>query len=475
MAAPLKPPRQPLVAIIGTTGTGKSDVGYDEFAPKRTLILTELQLAVDLAVRFNGEIINADAMQMYKGLPVITNQISVGEQRGVPHHLLSQIDPLEPTWTNGLFVREAQRLIKEIRSRGKLPIVVGGTLYYVHALLFDGSLIGADESKPGDLRFRSQEEDQSQFPILDEPTSVILERLRQVDPEMAQRWHPDDRRKIKRSLEIYLTTGKRASDIYAEQQEVKQASGNAGGHWETLVFWTYSETEALRERLRKRVAKMVQSGLMNEVRTLHCRLRECINRGEAIDRTHGIWQAIGFKQMEAFLNAELDMETPEALEKKKEAGLEDINIATRQYARYQLRWIRQRTLKSFREHDSMDLLYLLDSTRANEFSENVLYPAADICRQYLAGEKRPRPTEISDTARDVLTAYENENESTQTTKFKVKKCEICDVSLATEDSWLKHINGKKHQGALRRKKRTALVPVGVGIVTEVDAGSSRAP
>ncbi|KAI0540142.1 IPP transferase-domain-containing protein [Xylaria digitata] len=456
MAASLRPPREPLVAIIGTTGTGKSD------------------LAVDLAIRFNGEIINADAMQMYKGLPVITNQILVGEQRGILHHLLSQIDPLEPTWTNGLFVREAQRLIKEIRSRGKLPIVVGGTLYYVHALLFDGSLIGANESEPGEIRFRSQRETQSQFPILNEPTSVILERLREVDPSMAQRWHPDDRRKIKRSLEIYLTTGERASDIYAEQQEVKRASGNARGHWETLVFWTYSETEALRERLSKRVAKMVQSGLMNEVRTLHCRLRECIDRGEAIDRTRGIWQSIGFKQMEAFLNGELGMETPEVLEKKKEVGLEEINIATRQYARYQLRWIRQRTMKSFREHNSMDLLYLLDSTKANEFSANVLYPAADICRQYLAGEKRPRPAEISDMAREVLTTYENENELTQTS-FRVKKCDICDMSLPTEDSWLKHINGKKHRSVLKRKKRTALVPVGVGIATEVDAGSSPGP
>ncbi|GAW19328.1 hypothetical protein ANO14919_088140 [Xylariales sp. No.14919] len=462
--AALRRSREPLVTIIGTTGTGKSD------------------LAVDLAIRFNGEIINADAMQMYKGLPVITNQISVEEQRGVPHHLLSRIDPLEPTWTNGLFVREAQRLIQEIRDRGKLPIVVGGTHYYVHALLFDGSLIGSNETEPEEIRFRSQEETKSQFPILDEPTHVILDRLREVDPAMAERWHPDDRRKIKRSLEIYLTTGKRASDIYAEQQEAKQAAGDARGRWETLVFWTYSETEPLRERLSKRVDKMVQNGLMDEVRTLHYRLRECTERGEVVDRTRGIWQSIGFKQMEAFLNGELDMESPDILAKKKEVGLEEINVATRQYARYQLRWIRHKTLKSFKEHKAMDLLYLLDSTNADEFSANVLRPAADICRQYLAGEERPRPMEISDTAREVLTAFENENGSTQT-NFKVKKCEVCDMSLPTEDSWLKHIKGKKHQSALRRKKHTALVPVDIDTasvekspaVTEVDAGLGSAP
>ncbi|KAI0108583.1 IPP transferase-domain-containing protein [Nemania sp. FL0031] len=449
--ASLRCPHEPLVAIIGTTGTGKSD------------------LAVDLAVKFGGEIINADAMQMYRGLPVITNQISVEEQRGIPHHLLAQIDPLEPTWTNGLFVREAQRLIQEIRSRGKLPIVVGGTLYYVHALLFDGSLIGTEEIEPDDARFRSQEETLSQFPILDDSTDAILQKLREVDPAMAERWHPDDRRKIKRSLEIYLTTGKRASDIYAEQQEAKQATNDTRRPWETLIFWTHAETDALRDRLSKRVDKMVQNGLMDEVRILHSRLRECTERGEVIDRTRGIWQSIGFKQMEAFLDAELDKDTPETLEKTKNIGLEEINVATRQYARYQLRWIRHRTLKALREHNAMDLLYLLDSTDATNFSTQVLQPATDLCRQYLAGEKRPQPTEISDTAREALNAFKKESTSTQTT-FKVKKCEVCDMSLPTEDTWVKHINGRKHRRIVRMKKRTALVPIEVEtpVVDKVD-------
>ncbi|KAI0491032.1 IPP transferase-domain-containing protein [Xylaria cf. heliscus] len=444
--------REPLVAVIGTTGTGKSD------------------LAVDLAVRFDGEIINADAMQMYRGLPVITNQISTEEQRGIPHHLLAQIDPLEPTWTNGLFVREAKRLINEIRDRGKLPIVVGGSLYYVHALLFDGSLINSNETEPEEIWFRSQGENKCQFPILDEPTHIILEKLREVDPAMAERWHPDDRRKIKRSLEIYLTTGRRASDIYAEQREAKQATGDTRGPWDTLVFWTYSETDALRERLSKRVDRMVQSGLIDEVRILHRSLREITERGEVIDRTRGIWQSIGFKQMETFLDGELDAQPPATLEKKKDVGLEEINIATRQYARYQLRWIRQKTLKSFKEHAAMDLLYLLDSTNANEFSAKVLQPAADICQRYLADEKRPQPTEISDAAQEILTAFENENTSTQTT-FKVKNCEVCNMSLPTEDSWVKHINGKKHRRAIREKKKLALVSVETGALLQEKTGS----
>jgi tRNA dimethylallyltransferase len=431
------------------------------------------QLAVDLAVRFNGEIINADAMQMYSGLPVITNQISVEEQRGIPHHLLAQIDPLEPTWTNGLFVREARRLIKEIRSRGKLPIVVGGTLYYVHALLFEGSLISSDETGPDDVRFRSQEETLPQFPILNQPTDVIYAKLQEVDPAMAERWHPDDRRKIKRSLEIYLTTGRRASEIYAGQQEAKQVARDARTPWETLVFWTFTESGTLKERLGKRVDKMVQNGLMEEVGILHRRLRECTTRGEVIDRTRGIWQSIGFKQMEAFLDSELNAEPTDVLAKKRDIGIEEMNIATRQYARYQLRWIRQRTLKSFKEHSAMDLLYLLDSTNASDFSASVLQTAADLCGQYLADEKRPKPTTLSDTAREVLASFENECTS-DTTVFKVKKCEVCNMSLPTEDSWTKHINGKKHRRAVKTKKLTALVPVEVDI-PRLEKGDSMPP
>ncbi|TGJ79669.1 hypothetical protein E0Z10_g9095, partial [Xylaria hypoxylon] len=108
-------------------------------------------------------------------------------------------------------------------------------------------------------------------------------------------------------------------------------------------------------------------------------------------------------------------------------------------------------------------------------------PAADICRQYLADEERPQPIEISDTAREVLTAYENENGLTQTS-FKVKKCEICDMNLPTEDSWLKHINGRKHKGVLKRRKRTSLVPVEIetplveksSMATEVDKNNTPA-
>ncbi|KAI0112709.1 tRNA isopentenyltransferase [Hypoxylon sp. NC0597] len=437
------PLKEPLVAILGTTGTGKSD------------------LAVDLALKFNGEIINADAMQMYRGLPVITNQLSLEERRGVPHHFLAAIEPNEPTWTVDAFAREASRLIKEIRSRGKLPIVVGGTHYYIHALLFEDHLVRSPATEIDNPESRSQEENIIQFPILDGPTELMLKRLREVDPVMADRWHPDDRRKIKRSLEIYLTTGKRASDIYAEQKRAKATSDLPREPWRSLMFWVYTDPEVLKERLDKRVDKMYRNGLMDEVKSLHDSRRLRSELGEAVDLTRGIWQSIGYKQMEPVLEAERNGVNPVKIDQLKEAGLEEIKVATRQYARYQLRWIRQKSIPAFKEHGAMDYLFLLDSSDASNFSGNVLKPAANICRGFLDGNTLVKPTELSGKANQVLAAFANSDTPVKAT-FKVKTCATCGVSLQSEDQWEKHVKGRKHHRALRNLKKTALVPLDSG-------------
>ncbi|KAI1395389.1 tRNA isopentenyltransferase [Hypoxylon fuscum] len=436
--APSGPPEKPLVAILGTTGTGKSD------------------LAVDLALKFNGEIINADAMQMYKGLPVITNQLSLEEQRGVPHHLLATIDPHEPTWTVENFAREASKLVRDIRSRGKLPIIVGGTHYYIHAALFEDSLVSSQSADDDRSQSRSQDEIIAQFPILNGPTDVILRRLREVDPAMADRWHPDDRRKIKRSLEIFLTTGKRASDIYAEQKQAKAVSDSAKSPWQSLMFWVYTDPEVLKERLNQRVAKMHQNGLMDEVRSLHESRRQRSEKGEIVDLTRGIWQSIGYKQMEPFLDAERDGSSSTERDKLKEAGLEDIRIATRQYAKYQLRWIRQKSLPAIKEHEAMDYLFPLDSSNIEGFTADVLEPASDICQKFLDGQALAKPTEVSTMAREILKTFDTGNALSKST-FKVKTCEICGVSLQTEDQWEKHIHGRKHRRVLQKIKKTALI------------------
>ncbi|KAI1104914.1 tRNA isopentenyltransferase [Jackrogersella minutella] len=431
-------PKEPLVVVLGTTGTGKSD------------------LAVDLALKFNGEIINADSMQMYKGLPIITNQLSLDEQRGIPHHLLATVEPDKPTWSVEVFTREANRLIREIRSRGKLPIVVGGTHYYLDALLFEGHLISSKRSDDDStIPYPSNEEIIAQFPILNKPTDLILKRLREVDPVMADKWHPDDRRKISRSLEIFLTTGKRASDIYAQQRHTK-TSFEPGDLWQSLMFWVYTDPEILKERLDRRVDKMWKSGLMDEVRTLHESRRLRSEQGEVVDLTRGIWQSIGYKQMEPLLEAEKEETNASKVDKLRETGLEEIKIATRQYARHQLRWIRHKSFPAVADHEAKDHLFLLNSSNAQGFLDDVLEPAANICLGFLNGQTLVKPSEVSSTAKEVLADFENSH-ATPKAAIKIQTCDLCYMTLLTEEQWEDHLKGRKHKRNLKRRKRTSLI------------------
>ncbi|KAK3685120.1 IPP transferase-domain-containing protein [Podospora appendiculata] len=386
-----RPVMDPLVVIYGSTGTGKSD------------------LAVELATRFNGEIINADAMQMYRGLPIITNKLTDAEQCGIAHHLLGNIGLEEEPWTVTHFKREATRIIAEIRSRGRLPIVVGGTSYYLDGLLFDDRLV-EDQALP-ETGLLNRDDVAAKYPILTAPTDVMLKKLREVDPVMADRWHPNDVRKIRNSLEIFLATGRRASDIYEEQRirkESKWASesgaAKAQSPWKTLMFWLFAKPDVLTDRLDKRVDKMVQNGLLGETAEVYEYLQSRLATGEVVDRTKGIWQSIGFKQFEPYLRAL--KETPEslALEKLRLAGIEDTKSATRRYAKYQTRWITMKTLSSLQQEKALDRLFLLDSSDIQHWSEEVLDKGAELTRKLLADEDLPQAVDISETARQVLTA-----------------------------------------------------------------------
>lgn len=406
-------------------------------------------------------------MQMYRGLPIITNQITQEEQKGVPHHLIDAIKHHEPPWTVQNFALVARKVIQDIRSRGKLPVVVGGTHYYINALLFEDTLLGPqkygddDDAEGGSTnqRFEPEEATSAQFPILAAPTDVMLGRLREVDPAMAERWHPSDRRRIRRSLEIYLTTGRRASDIYAEQQRSKATPEEIrnSGSWEALMFWVYSKPEALYERLNARVGKMADRGLMDEVRDLYDHLRRRTDAGDSVDRTKGIWQSIGFRQLEPLLDAERDparAAAPEELAALREAGLEDMRVATRQYARSQLRWIRGKTVPELKEHDAFRYLYLLDSSDTASFETDVLAPAAAVCRRFLDGEEMSSPRALSGVADEVLSAYEDMAEKPV---LRQRTCETCHITVL-EHLWQQHLKGKKHRRFLKHKSRTGLIP-----------------
>ncbi|KAF4983677.1 hypothetical protein FZEAL_964 [Fusarium zealandicum] len=426
-----KPPAEPLVVVLGSTGTGKSE------------------LAVELATRLNGEIINADAMQLYNGLPIITNKITPEEQKGIPHHLLGHISLDEQPWDVDDFKREASQVIRGIRGRGRLPILVGGSQYYVDPILFKEVILD-------DLEMDTS----VSFPILKESGEVMLRELRKVDPVMAERWHPNDRRKIQRSLEIYLRSGKRASEYYAEQQARREAAQQDVDKqpWENLLFWVYSERETLRTRLDGRVDKMQNGGLMQEVRELYDFKHRKEAEGQTLDMTKGIWQSIGYKQFEPYLAAIDEGQDASKLERLRHTALEEMKSATRRYAVYQTRWIRLKQIPRLREigPEALKSLYLLDSTDVSKYGDNVVEPAVRLARQFLQGEERPLATEVSPLAGEVLTQVSNPPPKATPCK---RMCEVCHTVLLTEEAWQQHLKSATHRRVLRKKARMSLVPV----------------
>jgi tRNA dimethylallyltransferase len=381
-----RPP--PLISVIGATGTGKS------------------QLAVELALSLNGEVINADAMQLYRGLPIITNKITEAERKGVPHHLLGCLDTHD-VWQVGRFVREAEKTIDEIRARGRLPILVGGTHYYVQSLLFPH---GGDEGKDaaaegeGEYAFPPIDVDLAQkYPILDAPTPELYEALKAVDPVIAARWHPNDRRKIRRSLEIYYSTGckQTASEVYEAQRLARQstttATSTAAQKHRNLIFWVHSDTEVLRARLDSRVGKMIASGMWEEIEEM-LRLYES-PLGSSTDLNQGIWQSIGFKEFLPYLQMRKSPSTTmKELEEAKLLAVENMKTATRQYARSQVRWVRIKFLHALRAAKDGSSIFLMDSTDVPKYDDNVVLPALDISKGNLClppnGLGKTNPTRL---------------------------------------------------------------------------------
>ncbi|CAL5868869.1 uncharacterized protein PFLUO_LOCUS3096 [Penicillium psychrofluorescens] len=441
----------PLIAVVGATGTGKS------------------KLAVDLASRFNGEIINGDAMQMYRGLPIITNQIPNEERNGIPHHLISCVDLDTEAWRIGSFKKEALRLIQDIRLRGKLPILVGGTHYYTQAVLFKEQLVDKEKTEEGGEEGEEAEESSTtdlpstsaKWPILDASPEIQLQKLREVDPVMAGRWHPKDTRKIRRSLEIYLQTGRPASEIYAEQKLLKkQAVMKDEGllrFENTLILWVHAEKEVLNARLDARVDDMVKQGLMSEAQKMSDYLQDKESQGITIDQTRGVWVSIGFKELAPYFAA---VRQPDANEKDlediKQSCIEFIRIATRQYGVSQIKWIRNKLWRALSEAGVMRRLYILDSSDVSEWEKCIAQPSENIVQSMLDNQPTPDPKSLSELASTVLEAREEQMRAKNTDEpMKCFTCDVCRKTMTGEEQWQIHLRGHGHKRALKAKAKRA--------------------
>ncbi|XP_031450592.1 tRNA dimethylallyltransferase isoform X3 [Phasianus colchicus] len=354
------PPR-PLVVILGATGTGKS------------------ALAVQLGLRLGGEIVSADSMQVYKGLDIITNKVSPQEQRLCRHHMISFVDPLVSNYTVVDFRDKAVALIEDIFARDKIPIVVGGTNYYIESLLWKVLVNTKEKSSlvSGTVTDRKVE--------LEQLDAVDLHcRLRQVDPEMAAKLHPNDKRKVARSLQVFEETGIPHSEILQQQQE-EEGGGPLGGplkYPHSCILWLHADQAALDRRLEQRVDDMLAAGLLEELRDFHQRYNQEKVTENRQDYQHGIFQSIGFKEFHEYLVSEGNC-SPETSALLLQKGIQALKQVSKRYARRQNKWVRNRFLKPVypdTQRDSSFSLLLLYTLVARQ---GKIFLSQEQCNQVL--------------------------------------------------------------------------------------------
>ena len=277
----------PLAVVAGPTASGKTG------------------LAVELALRLDGEVVSADSMQIYRRMAIATAKPTPEEQLGVPHHLIDFLEPGEQ-FSVAQYVELARKTIREIRSRGKLPIVAGGTGLYIQSLV-DNIAFSPQPSDPAlreALRQRAQREGRES----------LLRELASFDPESAARLHPNNLGRVIRAIEVYRLTGKTMT------QQMAQSRREPSPYRPAMLGLTYSDRQLLYNRIDRRVDAMVAQGLLEEARQM---------REEGLSSTAA--QAIGYKELEGYFAGEEPLE--EALERMKRE--------TRRYAKRQLTWFRR--------------------------------------------------------------------------------------------------------------------------------------
>ena len=284
-----------IVAVVGATGTGKS------------------ALSLDLSEALGGEVVNADAMQLYRGMDVGTAKLPLADRRGIPHHLLDVLDPADEASVADYQV-DARAAIADIQDRGRVALLVGGSGLYVSSVINDFQFPGTD----AELRAALEAE------LLELGPGILFSRLRELDAEAAASIGPHNGRRIVRALEVIELTGKPFGAGLPDE----------AGHWRpTVVLGLRLEREALKPRLDARVETMWRDGLLDEVAGLG-------PLGTTARR------AIGYAQALAQLGGELS----------ETEAIEQAQALTRKYARRQVSWFRRYPTVTWLEADDPERL-----------------------------------------------------------------------------------------------------------------------
>ena len=280
--------KQPLIILTGPTASGKT------------------ALSVELAKRIGGEIISADSMQVYRYMDVGSAKVTVEEMDGVPHHLIDVLDP-QDSFNVVTFQEMAKEAMEKIYANGHIPIVAGGTGFYIQALLYDIDFTDND----GDMEYRHHLEELAK----EQGAEVLHSMLKEVDPPSAEAIHANNVKRVIRALEFYQKTGQRISD-HNEEERQKESPYN-------FAYYVLNMDRAtLYDRIDLRVDKMIEAGLEEEVKQL---------KAMGCTRDMVSMQGLGYKEILDYLNGELSLEEAVYILKRD----------TRHFAKRQLTWFKR--------------------------------------------------------------------------------------------------------------------------------------
>lgn len=274
-----------VIAIVGPTAVGKTS------------------LSIDLAKRFNGEIISGDSMQVYRGLDIGTAKVTLEEQAGVLHHLIDVRD-IDQSYSAADFQQAAREVIQEITDRGKVPIVVGGTGLYIQSLLWDYKLGSEGERVDESLREKYEAIAEA------EGNEALWKLLQAKDPLAAEKIHYNNRKKMIRALEVFELTG---HSILEPKEQPKEL-------YDSFLIGLNTERTRLYRRINERVDLMVEQGVLEEARQLA--------KTPEVQAAQGI----GYKEFFPYFSGECSLDS----------AIEEVKLHSRRYAKRQLTWFRNR-------------------------------------------------------------------------------------------------------------------------------------
>ncbi len=277
-----------LVIIGGPTAVGKT------------------KISIELAKRISGEIISADSMQVYKGMDIGTAKVTADEMQGIPHHMIDILDPRED-FNVVEFAKRVKEIISRLHENDRIPILVGGTGFYIQSVLYDIDFTDNDN----DMTFRHELEEEARI----KGGEVLHERLKAIDPEAAEIIHPNNVKRVIRALEFYEKSKGKISEHNKEQRAKKSP-------YEYHYFALTNERSRIYDNIEKRVDLMLDMGLVEEVRTL-------LKNG--VPRTNVSMQGLGYKEIAAFIEGEISLEEAIYILKRD----------TRHFAKRQITWLKR--------------------------------------------------------------------------------------------------------------------------------------